>query len=326
MFLILNLLNLLPIVPLDGGRFLNEVIFSRNRYIELVMNILAAGIFLIAGFGFDIWVLKILGFLNLLTIRYTFNLATATKLIGRDLLEKGKSVSGEIFERPSEEDIPEDFLKRMISWIYKNMPGPMKPKVVAATSLHIWERIRVRPPKWGATTALIIVFAMGYFLSFVSLATFAFCTFGDYMHTSKIVEYEDDEGVKHYKQQWHYSGVLDTEIELIEDKQYYHGYHRVYDFDGRITEEGQWEMGRRTGQWKIYDSNGLLTEEVFYEDGKPVLMKVLDEGQWIEYRWEQFSEQEKENYTEEAQMQQGPDRIFEIDYSKFFQDINEVID
>jgi Zn-dependent protease len=39
MFLFINCFNLLPFYPLDGGRFLYQVIFSRNRYLELCFRI-----------------------------------------------------------------------------------------------------------------------------------------------------------------------------------------------------------------------------------------------------------------------------------------------
>ena len=38
----LNGFNLLPIFPLDGGRLLNQILFSRNRYLEGVFQVLAS--------------------------------------------------------------------------------------------------------------------------------------------------------------------------------------------------------------------------------------------------------------------------------------------
>jgi Zn-dependent protease len=59
--LVLNGFNLLPFMPLDGGRFLNEVLFSRNRMIEAAFGVFAAlglaaigwlsGDYLIGGLG-----------------------------------------------------------------------------------------------------------------------------------------------------------------------------------------------------------------------------------------------------------------------------------
>jgi Zn-dependent protease len=323
MFLILNLLNLLPIVPLDGGRFLNEVLFSRNRYIELGANILAAGAFLISGFWLNSWVLKILGFLNLLTLQYTFKLATAAKNMRKDLIEQENS-QAEGFGTQAEQEIPEKFLKKMISWIYRNMPGPIKPKTAATTVLQMWERISISPPKWGATTALLVVFVMGYIISFLSLGALAVCTYKGFADKTKIISYEGADGKKRYKEQSYFLGKLSSETELSDDQKFYHGIYTLYDWEGKTIGRGQWELGKRIGQWEHFDPNGLVINQTSYGDGKPVLIKRFYDGQWIEEAWEQFSEFEKKTYTGESQMQQGPGRVFEIDYSELLEDINEV--
>ena len=322
MFLILNLLNLLPIVPLDGGRFLNEVLFSRNRYIELAANILAAGAFLIAGFGLNSWVLKILGFLNLFTLQYTFKLATAAKQMRRDLMEQDKAERAEVLERQVEEEIPEGFLKKMISWIYKNMPGPMRPKVAATTALQMWERVSVSPPKWGATAALLVLFCMGYLISFLSLGALAVCTYKGFMNKTKIVAYEGIDGKTRYKEQVYWGGKLKSETELSDNQKFYHGSYTEYDFEGKIINRGQWEMGRKAGQWKFYDPNSIVVAETSYEDGRPVLIRILIDDEWQENVWDKFSEFGKKTYTEEAQMQQGRD--FKADFSEFLEDVNEL--
>jgi hypothetical protein len=38
----INFLNLLPIRPLDGGQFMNEILFSRHPYLEVVFGIVSA--------------------------------------------------------------------------------------------------------------------------------------------------------------------------------------------------------------------------------------------------------------------------------------------
>ena len=51
MFLFINCFNLLPFYPLDGGRFLYLIIFSRNRYLELCFRVLAASALILVGYG-----------------------------------------------------------------------------------------------------------------------------------------------------------------------------------------------------------------------------------------------------------------------------------
>ena len=46
---LINGFNLLPVFPLDGGRLLNQILFSRNRYLEGVFQFLAALAFIAYG-------------------------------------------------------------------------------------------------------------------------------------------------------------------------------------------------------------------------------------------------------------------------------------
>jgi Zn-dependent protease len=49
LFGFINGFNLLPVYPLDGGRLLNQVLFSRNRYLEGAFQFLAAIAFIVYG-------------------------------------------------------------------------------------------------------------------------------------------------------------------------------------------------------------------------------------------------------------------------------------
>jgi hypothetical protein len=324
MFLIINILNLLPIYPLDGGQFMHQVLFSRNRYLELVVNIITATVLLLAGFAMKSWFLKILGFINLLGLTFKFKMAGAARQLKASLLKTNTRDAEHVSLNVDEEDIPEHIMKRMIEWIYNNMPAGMTPKTAAATVLQLWERVRVDPPKAGATAALLATFVAGYIISFVSLGILAASSYKNNMFSSKIVEYQDADGITCYKEQSYFMGKLNAETQLTNDQMYYHGYHKVYGVDGEMFQEGQWDMGSKTGTWKVYDANDVLIAETLYENGKPVLIKSLEEGQWIETRWENFGEQIKKFHEQTAQFQFGPGKNPEYDYSEFTYDANNL--
>ncbi|MHC4084656.1 MAG: site-2 protease family protein, partial [Planctomycetota bacterium] len=324
MFLIINIINLLPIYPLDGGQFMHQVLFSRNRHLELAVNIIAAAVLLLAGFAMKSWFLKILGFINLLGITFKFKMAGAARQLKASLLRTNNRDAEHVSLDVDEEDIPEHIMKRMIEWIYNNMPAGMSPKTAAATVLQLWERVRVDPPKAGATAALLVTFVAGYIISFVSLGILAASFYRNDMFSSKIVEYQDADGITCYKEQSYFMGKLNAENQLTNDQMYYHGYHKVYGVNGEIFQEGQWDMGSRTGSWKVYDANDVLTTETLYENGKPVLIKSLEEGQWTETRWEDFSQQTKKFHEQTAQFQFGPGKSPEYDYSEFTYDANNL--
>jgi antitoxin component YwqK of YwqJK toxin-antitoxin module len=321
LFLFINAFNLLPIVPLDGGRFLQEVLFSRNRYFEMVMNILAALLFLAIGFATKSWIFKILGFMNLVSIKFRFRLASAAQQFQKELQAQKEYDADDSLKSAQEQDIPESILKRMLAWIHNTAPGPMKPKDIAVMVLDIWDRIRIHPPRWGATIALVGIFALGYFVAFLSMGVAAVGYYRNFSQKDEIVAYQDPNQATHYKQQHYFMGKLDKEIQLSDDKQYYHGFHKEYDFEKKLVLEGQWNLGRRTGSWKSYNSDSSMTKEVLYEENRQILTKSLKDEKWVEYRWEDYSDEEKEYYLEDVNEQYGPGN----EYSQNFSHKNKIV-
>lgn len=308
MFLFINVLNLLPVFPLDGGRFLNEVLFCRNRHVELAMYVLAAMAFLIAGFAMESWFFKILGFVNLMGITYKYKLGTMTQQL-RQKLRLGGPATEAMLRQSGEEQIPPPILKQIVGWIYENLPGPLKPQAVANTTLEIWKRVRVSPPGAGATVLLLGLFFSGYAAALVSVGVFAVSYVQGYR--SRIVSYTDEEGIVRYKEQTYLMGQLDSETHLSDDQQFYHGPHQGFYSDGTLWETGQWEMGVRAGEWQWFDPNGLLSETTLYEAGLPTLERSLEEGTWVETRWEDYDPWTQEYYRWEADHPQGPETEYE---------------
>lgn len=301
MFLTLNLLNLLPIYPLDGGRFLHEVLFSRSRFLELTMNILATAALLIAGFGMGDWVLRILGFLNLFTLGHNFRMASMAVTMRADLLEKTPS----LLENAAEGEVPEGILKQIIHWIHRTTPGAVKPEAAATMSLDLWDRIRIRPPRAGATVGLMALFLSGYAVSFFAFAFVAAAQWKDFRYDSEIVSLVDPNGVTRHAEQVYLKGELLSETELTEDQRYYHGPCIQYCNDVPF-EEGVWENGRKVGLWTHRGPDGEVISETLYEDGKPILFRTLNDGTWEEEAWESLDDELKAFYSEQAEVRQGP--------------------
>ncbi|MHC4619469.1 MAG: site-2 protease family protein [Planctomycetota bacterium] len=76
MFLLINTFNLLPFFPLDGGRFLHEVLFSRNRYVELCFTILASLALIGLGLLMKAWLLAVFGLFTLVGAQFPFKVAS----------------------------------------------------------------------------------------------------------------------------------------------------------------------------------------------------------------------------------------------------------
>jgi len=306
-FLALNLLNLLPIRPLDGGRFVHQVLFSRNRYVEMVANILMAGVLLLIGGALGSWLFGFLGFLQIMSVRQSFRMATVAEHLKKEW--SGSRSGGE--EAPPQdsaqgEDIPENLLRPIVDWITHNMPGPMKPKAMADVALQLWNRIAVRPPGIGATVLLLWVAAMGYVLPLGAFVTVGVWRALNDPVTKQIVEEKTDDGTVLYKQQVRFWDTLQSEIELSDDQRLYSGRHVRYYPDGTLYEQGQWADGLRTGPWALHDPNGVMTAQVWYEAGHPVRWRYREGDEWAEHHWEDLSAGWMKYYEWHRQHPKGP--------------------
>jgi Zn-dependent protease len=68
MLLVINGFNLLPIIPLDGGRLFQLLVFSRHRYLELGFTLLTSLALLGLSFALSWWMLGIIAVFNLLLL------------------------------------------------------------------------------------------------------------------------------------------------------------------------------------------------------------------------------------------------------------------
>lgn len=83
LFLIINLFNLLPISPLDGGRFLEIVLFRKNHIAEVIFRIITGALLLGLGIFSKSPILIIFPILFLLSLQELFNLSKAIKSINK---------------------------------------------------------------------------------------------------------------------------------------------------------------------------------------------------------------------------------------------------
>jgi Zn-dependent protease len=73
--LILNYLNLLPLLPFDGGQIVDQLIFSDRAYLGALFKLFAILIFSLASFWFGDFILLALAFVVALTVRGSFTQA-----------------------------------------------------------------------------------------------------------------------------------------------------------------------------------------------------------------------------------------------------------
>ncbi len=296
MFAAINGFNLLPFFPLDGGRVVYDILFSRNQYLELIFRVLAALALIGAGLLMEAWVLGIFGLVNLMCVAIPFKLAKIAKQIRQLHFSKDENIyanleAEESTEETNCEDIPghiaDDIVERVCG-----ISGKMSLKVAASHTKEVWERVQIRHPGILATVLLLGFYLFVFCLPVVGLvggATINAFRSGDY-DVCKIVEYETPDGEIRQKEQVYVFGDLSRETDLSEDGKLYHGRAVVYySSDGSVLKEGMWYEGKWDGESKTYDMDGKVISKRCYDKGKFVWQKDLEDGQWVEKGWDDLS-------------------------------------
>ena len=147
----INGFNLLPIFPLDGGRLLNQILFSRNRYLEGIFQVLAAVALIAFGATGGGMFLFVLGVWLLASINPTFQANTIARHIGRLLGDQMP---------PANEPIPLPILRAIVGEVQSRLPAAKTAKCIAGFVFRIWEKMHVQPPGAVATVALLLVYLL----------------------------------------------------------------------------------------------------------------------------------------------------------------------
>jgi Zn-dependent protease len=151
--LFLNAFNLLPLVPLDGGQFMNDALFSRLPLVELLFRLAAiVGLAVLAIYG-HMWLLGgVAAFMALST-----PIAYRRACLIRDTRRNPAWADRELDVTAVAE------LRALVKQLFAKLPAA---KYEAAMPAHVhgfWLEIRKRFPGPGKTTALLA----GYFFLFV---------------------------------------------------------------------------------------------------------------------------------------------------------------
>jgi Zn-dependent protease len=161
----LNLFNLLPILPLDGGGFWNAVLFCRHPRLEAGFKSLAGVCLLACGLAGGIWF--VLGISMLMGVPKTLRLGTAAQR----LRQKGwQPAVGERISREAAETI--------LAELKQTAKSPPAARTAAAEALNVFEHLNARPPSMLTSFGLAASYAVAVFVALVGLGTAAFSVGG----------------------------------------------------------------------------------------------------------------------------------------------------
>jgi Zn-dependent protease len=168
--LVLNGINLLPVLPLDGGWVFHALLFSRHHLLDAAFRVVAA-IALIAGGMFSTdKILMYLGVFMLIGIPAAYRMARITGT----LRERGVPTGS-----PDDQTVPTETAVAIIDELKKSLPKAHTNKMLAQQTLQIFEILNARPPGWLATIGLLFAYFTSLGMALVFAGVFIFGQRGD---------------------------------------------------------------------------------------------------------------------------------------------------
>lgn len=135
--LILNGLNLLPVLPMDGGWVLQAILLSRHHMLELVFRVLAIGALFVAGAATGDRILAGLAIIMALGLPAMHRLARITNELRKADLP---AVADD------EQTIPAATAEAIVVRLKVSFPKGLSNKGAAQYALNIFENLNARPP------------------------------------------------------------------------------------------------------------------------------------------------------------------------------------
>lgn len=151
LFIALNALNLLPLFPLDGGRFLNEVLFCRSHLLATVFQVLTALAILVLGLLIGAWIIAGFGGLILLGAAGGARINSMAARLRTEAPATGAQPAA----------IPPRLTVRIVEEL-RDKPGFTNAPAIARAAFQVWQRMNTRPPRWAATIGLLLVYAVAW--------------------------------------------------------------------------------------------------------------------------------------------------------------------
>jgi Zn-dependent protease len=276
--LFINGLNLLPIYPLDGGRFMEIVIFSRHPAVEIVFKVLAV----LALVGLAVRLSSIsLGILAFATLFLTREAYYQNKIVGRlKVISGGQPV-------PKAEHFPVEYLEAILPDLSDGLSrNNVKPKLLANRAESVWRRFSQQPPRFGPSLALLGAYA-GIFLLAIG-GVFGAAWLNRASNEKAVISHRAVAGGKSVlveERYWKQSKISEVQLN---GEGLYEGPSTYWTTAGTKREEGSWVGGYWQGEWKNYDTSGKIISIVTYDNGRPTRYQTPSNGAFVDVKPDQW--------------------------------------
>lgn len=170
MFLGINAFNLLPLLPLDGGRVLEETLFCRSRWAEAVFRAGAALAMLLLAYSAGDFTFGLLGIFMLGSVSFTFRVNGVAAALRKEAAPPD-------LREPSRVTLA--FLQRVSDAVEAAFPQRLKASQAVSVVRSVLDKLSVRPPGRAATAGLLATHGAALVLAFIGgVAFFAAQSYG----------------------------------------------------------------------------------------------------------------------------------------------------
>lgn len=206
MTVILNGFQLLPVLPLDGGRIMHALLFSRHHYLDTIFQVLGVASFVSLGVLFGDKFLLFLGLFMLIGVRVSHKVAKITMELRQQGLGPQGAASPRIAQvalalptdsfstatpqpvaaRPpqtvalaassppvlgsaEEHAIPQPVAEAIIDRTQARFPKTKSPILIAKLTLRVYETLATRPPGIAASLGFLFLHGASFITALVLL-------------------------------------------------------------------------------------------------------------------------------------------------------------
>jgi Zn-dependent protease len=274
----LNGFNLLPIYPLDGGRFMEAVLFLRHPVVEVVFKGLAAVALAVLAVRLSSIPMGLFAFFTAMLARESYYQGEIARRLAKERGDQPVS---------QEERMPRAELERALPLLPMGLPANrVTPKTVAGRAVSVWRRIRQQSPSLRATVALLALYVGIIVAGSAGVVTYA--ALQRPMFTRSMLVYRTEAGGRLVPMiQTFYRYTVTGEVQL-DSEGLYDGPATVWSTRGVKTDDGFFSKGYWQGEWRSYDPDGHITRIRTYENGRPVRYRIMKDGVLVEVSPDQW--------------------------------------
>lgn len=155
---LLNGFNLVPILPFDGGRIVDDTIFCRDPWLRATFGVVAGVVLILLSFWDGTFIFRLLGIVVLISVPRAFR----HDFLARKLKREG-------FQPDPNSPIRVEGMTTIVREVVSSRDKPMDPRALKAEVLAVFDRWNVEPPSFGASVSLLAVYGLSLLASIVVL-------------------------------------------------------------------------------------------------------------------------------------------------------------